>query len=205
MKSLHGSLRLRPTRVGFLVDPTNIETIRRVFQVCTCSWGGKYNPIIPVCKEVPEAWRDNLLGAPSPVELAHGYIRFFEPDVFVEAEPGMAERVQLERTEFGFGKKRIVSLNSYFEVAGEERFTLPFGVESFDIYRALYEREFRFVPRHDRRVAIFDPDPKFSPFIEAAFGGFPLDGPLKDLSQAYVDAFDPIRLAMRSAPAAPPE
>jgi hypothetical protein len=48
--------------------------------------------------------------------------------------------------------------------------------------------------RHEHRVALFEADPAASPFIEAVFGGFPIDGPLQQLSRAYVDAFDPVKL-----------
>ena len=88
MVTLSASLRLRPTRIGFLVDPTDSELLKQIFQVCTCLWGGLYNPIIPVCSEVPQSWHDNPFPTPSPADLANGYIKFFEPDVFVEAKAG---------------------------------------------------------------------------------------------------------------------
>jgi len=68
-------------------------------------------------------------------------------------------------------------------------------MHSFDIYKAVYDREFKFVSRHEHRVTLFKADPAASPFIEAAFGGFPVDGPLQPLSRAYLDAFDPVKLA----------
>ncbi len=71
---------------------------------------------------------------------------------------------------------------------------MPFGMDSFDIYEAVYDREFKFVSRDEHRVALFDEDPVASPFIEAAFGGFPMDGPLQALSRAYIEAFAPVKL-----------
>ena len=76
----------------------------------------------------------------------------------------------------------------------EYPFSMPFGMDSFDIYEAMYDREFKFVSRHEHRVALFEADPAASPFIEAVFGGFPVDGPLQPLSRAYVEAFDPVKL-----------
>jgi hypothetical protein len=58
MTTLSASVRLRPTRIGFLVRPDDFAALRQVMQVCTCLWGGVYNPIIPVCAALPEAWRD---------------------------------------------------------------------------------------------------------------------------------------------------
>src|SRR5713226_5118577 len=90
MTTLNGSLRLRPTRLGFLVAPTNMPETRRIMQVCSCLWGGIYNPIIPVCNELPDKWRKPPFRDPTGEELAKGYVDFFEPDVFVESEPGLA-------------------------------------------------------------------------------------------------------------------
>jgi hypothetical protein len=58
MTTLSASFRLRPTRIGFLVRPNDIASVRQVAQACTCSWGGIYNPVVPVCTELPDAWRD---------------------------------------------------------------------------------------------------------------------------------------------------
>jgi len=76
---------------------------------------------------------------------------------------------------------------------------VPFGTDTFSIYKSMYDREFKFVARHKHRVAIFEADPLASPFIEAAFGGFPSEGPLQPLAQAYINAFDPVRLTPDAA------
>jgi hypothetical protein len=69
MTTLYGSLRLRPTRIGFLVSPTNMAQIRRIMQVCSCLWGGAYNAIIPVCDDIPEQWRRLPFDNPTGGEL----------------------------------------------------------------------------------------------------------------------------------------
>ena len=153
-----------------------------------------FNPIIPVCSAIPEAWTDPPFPPPTATELAEGYIEFFEPDVFVEARSGLAEQVGLAWTELDFGHPRIIPLDSYFTANDQFPFSMPFGTASSDIYKFMYDREFKFVSRHERRVALFEADPSTSPFIEAVFGGFPVDGPLQSLSHAYVDAFDPVKL-----------
>jgi len=38
----------RPLRIGFCVNPNNIDEIREVIRLNTMLWGGIYNPIIPV-------------------------------------------------------------------------------------------------------------------------------------------------------------
>jgi hypothetical protein len=195
MKQLSGSLRLRPTRIGFLVDPTDMESLRQVFQVCTCLWGGMFNPIIPVCRTIPEAWADPPFRVPTPSEFAAGYLDFFEPDAYVEARPGLAEQIGLTPTDLGLGQPRTVALHSFFMHSGPYPFSLPLGTDTFSIYKSMYDREFKFVARHKHRIALFEADPVASPFIEAAFGDFPVEGPLHPLARAHTDAFDPVMLA----------
>ena len=91
MTQLSATLRLRPVRIGFLVDPSDMASLRQVMRISTCLWGGIYNPIIPVCKTVPDIWTHILPEiAPSAVQLAKGYIEFFEPDVYVQAVSGLS-------------------------------------------------------------------------------------------------------------------
>ena len=198
MRTISGSLHLRPTRIGFLVDPTDRGAVTRIFQLCACLWGGPFNPVIPVCETIPDAWTDPRFAPPSPAALARGYIEFFEPDVFVEARPGLAAQIGMEPNEVGLDHPRILPLDSFFTETTHYPFAVPFGLDCFGIYKAMYEREFKFVSRHGRRVAHFESRPEQSPFIEAAFGAFPTDGPMKRLARDYADAFDPVPLAPKA-------
>jgi len=195
MNTLSASLNLRPTRIGFLVDPTNAPSVRKVFQACTCLWGGVYNPIIPVSKALPDAWRDRHLALdPTPQDLAKGYIRFFEPDVFVEAEQGVAAAIGMDSEDLDFGRPRVLQLDAFFTTEDPYQRDIPFGTDIFHVYEELYEREFKFVSRHARRVAIFETEASSDAFVAANFGEFPTDAPLSGRREAYLDAFDPVKL-----------
>src|SRR5262249_22683072 len=62
----------------------------------------------------------------------------------------------------------------------------------FDLYRHLYDRELQFVPRHNRRYAIFSPPAdRTHLFFDAVFGIFPEDEQLAYIHRGYRDAFDP--------------
>lgn len=193
MTTLSASLRLRPTRIGFLVDPLDRNSLQKIFRVCTCLWGGAYNPIIPVCDTLPDDWRNRPLPGPTPIELTKGYLGFFEPDVFVEAVPGLAEKARIPRTNLQFGESRVVLIDEYFKAETRRR-SIPFGSNIVGVYKELYEREFKFVRRRESRVAIFNPEGSDDHFTEAAFGAFPTIGPLEVLSNAYVESFDPVQL-----------
>ncbi len=195
MVTLSASLKLRPTRIGFLVEPNDTASLRKIFQTCACLWGGVFNPIIPVCSTLPEAWQNHHpLPDPSPEDLASGYVKFFEPDVFVEAQQGLAKSIGIAENELSFDQPRVLPLDAFFNVAQPGESDVPFGTNIFYVYKDLYEREFKFVPRHERRVAIVEVDSDNALFIAANFGEFPTNGPLAALSQAYEDAFDPIKL-----------
>jgi hypothetical protein len=198
MTTLNGSLRLRSTRIGFLVAPTNMPEVRRIMQVCSSLWGGAYNPIIPVCDELPDKWLQPPFRNPTAEELAKGYLNFFEPDVLVESEPGLAARAGIRDGGLNYGKSRIVSLGSFFESGQGNQPRIPFGLNIFDLYQDLYDREFKFVRRHDHRAVLFESGTSHDAFVEAAFGGFPIEGLLSSLAQAYGEAFDPLRLTPSS-------
>jgi hypothetical protein len=181
MTTFSASLALRPTRIGFLVEPEDEESLRKIFQTCACLWGGVFNPIIPICTALPDAWRERHTSLdPNPNDLARGYLKFFEPDVFVEARQGLADNIGIIVKELDFGHPRIIRLDAFFD-SGERREDVPFGTDIFYVYKNLYEREFKFVPRHDHRVAVFEVDPVNDSFVEASFGGFPTSGPLASL------------------------
>jgi hypothetical protein len=90
MYQLSASLRLRPIRVGFLVDPADLASLVQIMRMSSCICGGIYNPIIPVCKAVPEIWTRALPELPpNSIRLAKRYIELFEPDVYVQAGPDL--------------------------------------------------------------------------------------------------------------------
>jgi hypothetical protein len=196
--AVSASLRLRPTRIGFLVRPDDMAAVRQVMQVCTCLWGGVYTPIIPVCAALPEAWRDPPFREITGPQLARGYISFFEPDVFVETQDGLAGEVGLVDGQLEFGEQRTIPISA-FSGSDPDRMPRPFGTNMLHVYRRLYEREFRFVSRDGERVAVVSTAGADGGFIEAVFGGFPADKGLASMQTAYGDAFKPAEIAADAA------
>jgi hypothetical protein len=89
MSELSAEIQLRPTRIGFLVRPNDLASVRKVMRASVCLWGGIYNPIIPVFDRPPKEWRSDIYERFKGPAIAKGYVRFFEPDVYVEAEEGL--------------------------------------------------------------------------------------------------------------------
>ena len=190
------SVRLRPTRIGFLVRPDDMTALRQVMQVCTCLWGEICNPIIPVCTTLPDAWRDPR--ETSGLLLAQGYIKFFEPDVFVETREGLANEIGLVDSELKYGEPRTIPI-SIFSNHDYDRLPRPFGTDIGHVYQSLYEREFRFVSRDGDRVAVMGTAGADGAFIEAVVGGFPTEGLLASLQMFYLNAFKPTNIVADAA------
>src|ERR1700732_3723151 len=105
-------LALRPVRIGYLVNPADIESLRKVLQLNACLWGGIYNPIIPMLDRAPKRWRDRP-STPRGSDITQGYIRFFEPDVIVECEAGLASKVGWKDYAHSFDYNRTLSLAEF--------------------------------------------------------------------------------------------
>lgn len=56
MAHISAVVTLRPIRFAFLVKPNDSKRLLEIFQINTCLWGGKFNPIIPIFGHVPKWW-----------------------------------------------------------------------------------------------------------------------------------------------------
>lgn len=90
MSSITVDVRLRPVRCAFLVRPEDAKRTLEIFRICTCLWGGKYNPIIPFFKRIPQWWERKGYRFESASQIVNGYLDFFEPDFLVESEKGLS-------------------------------------------------------------------------------------------------------------------
>lgn len=197
LENIYGSVSLRPTRIGFLIRPTqqNFSQVREIIRMCTCLWGGMFNPIIPVSATPPASWRQERFKVISGRGLADAYTQFFEPDVFVETEPGLAKEAGII-TSRRFRSERVVSLKQLVGSDGRRRADFTFGLSTLDVYEDLYQTEFKFTPRKKRKVGLFTDD---DPYCEAVFGAFSHSKSLTHIKNAYVDVCEPDLLSASSA------
>lgn len=78
------TIRTRPIRVAFLVDPSEPGALYRAIELSSFLWGGGYNPIIPVYKRTPGNWdSERLVKRPRPADIVSGYLDGFDPDFVV--------------------------------------------------------------------------------------------------------------------------
>ena len=81
--------KLRPIRLAFLVTKEDKRTLREVFRINTCLWGGIYNPIIPFFRKTPRNWEDRRFRHPSALSILKGYLDSFDPDYVVVKDKKM--------------------------------------------------------------------------------------------------------------------
>jgi len=182
MSTGSASIRIRPLRLGFAVDPQDTSALREVFQLNSVFWGGAYNFIIPVFKKAPQRYRERFLKSPSASDFVNGLTDAFQPDFLVETKTGLA-------TDIRFSRERILSLEQL--QSRDEMGHTKYGVDMRTICAALYDKTFRFVQRHPPKVLIpHSSDSRFAVLFAAMFGEFPTTGNLADCLEDYKAALD---------------
>jgi len=193
-----GSVHLRPVRIGFLVAPNDLSTIRRIMHLCNCVWGGRYNPIIPFFEDTPSRWI-----APhqqvSGLDIARGFVDFFEPDVLIETSPGMGDKLGWwSHKRSSFELPRLLSLDDFFEVNHYKQIIFAAGHSVFDVIAHLYDQEYKYQRRHKRPFALFEVGEEET-FYDLFGGRYPNDEPLKYIADAYREVFEPEVLSASSS------
>jgi hypothetical protein len=196
MTELSATIRLRPTRIGFLVRPNDLSALRKIMRYCACVWGGVYNPIIPVFRSPPKHWKPEPFERITGLAIAKGYMRFFEPDVYVESEPGLLEDAGLA----ALRKKHILhphvlALNEFLTPRDHRDWSEPaFGLNIRDVLEHIYRSEQRFQPR-DKMTSLFVKPEHGSALVEAVYGAYPTQKHAAYIAAAYKGAFKPTEMA----------
>jgi hypothetical protein len=50
------SVKMRPLRLAFLVDPKDTAGVLQAIETASFLWGGSLNPIIPFYRKLPKTW-----------------------------------------------------------------------------------------------------------------------------------------------------
>ena len=195
MAEISAEMLLRPTRIGFLTRPTDLASVRAIMRACTCIWGGAYNPIIPVFKRPPNEWRPEIYQRFKGAEVAKGYVRFFEPDVFVETEKGLLE-------EAGLGALRekhtiypqMITLKEFLEPEKDRTWSEPaFGLHIGDVLKHIYKTEQQFVLRNKHESVLVGAE-RGNALTEAMFGVYPTSADVKYIEKSYIDLYRPSKV-----------
>ena len=193
MSDLSATIRLRPTRIALLVHPTKLAAIRTFMRICACLWGGAYNPIIPIFRSQPVDWRPEIPERLTGAEIARGYVEFFEPDAFVEAEPNLLEKIGLGAIRDNQRiHQHVIPLEEFLACQNHRDWSeLAMSLGVIDVLKHLYETERRFELR-DKHPAYLVKSKRGTAFVEAMFGCYPTDKPSDYIARAYHDVFKPM-------------
>ena len=163
-------LKVRPLRLAFLVDPKSSDSLREAIEINSTLWGGTFNPIIPLYKKLPPAWRDKPLPAPKAEAVIKGYIDAFDPDLLVQCAKEMPSYI----TTLGL---EIVRPNEIWEHYRQEKGTLTpkYGIGVFELLNQIFDEHFRYKEKFPIRVVIPRIPSKHALFWAALLGKFPED------------------------------
>src|ERR1700683_1112134 len=196
MGEISGTVSLRPVRIGFLVRPTDFASVRTVMRYCTCIWGGVYNPIIPVFRNPPNEWKPEPFDRLRGLSIAKGYVKFFEADVYVEAEKGLLESVGLAATRQKLAiYSDVVTLKEFLKPERHKDWSEPaFGLTIRYLQGHIYVTEQQF-ERRDRRENLLVKRDRSSAVTEAIFGAYPTQRDADYFVAGYKSAFRPTEIA----------
>jgi hypothetical protein len=169
-------------------------------RACTCVWGGIYNPIIPVFRTAPHEWKPDRFERVKGLSVAKGYINFFEPDVFVEAEEGLLESAGLQalREKHSLGT-RVTILSHFLTPSDGRDWSEPaFGLPIIDVLQHLHQTEQRFQLKEQRRAVSIQPL-RETGLVEAVFGAYPAQPDTSYIAKGYADVFAPEQLEANPA------
>lgn len=173
--------KLRPIRLAFLVQKDDNRTLREVFRINTCLWGGIYNPIIPFFKKTPRNWENRRLRHPPASAIIRGYLDSFDPDYVVVKD-------KQKISDFIFDKERLLSFDDVLNIKDDE--PISFGVDVTNLYWHLYDKDFKFERRHPIKVFCPKPSKEISLLASCCFGEFPNAKEMDYVKKNYFHCFN---------------
>jgi hypothetical protein len=176
--------QLRPIRLAYVVPPDNQKILRAVIEINTCLWGGIQNAIIPLYGRRPKLWEDRWEW-PGGVEYAKGLLAGFEPDFVVEAEKGLASKLDTP-------DRRVVAITDVLDQNRDPH--VGYGISAVDVLRHAYDEELKFVRRTKLR-AVWSDAAAPTIFEAVALGSYPKDTGLRYFQKVFEDVFEPESLA----------
>jgi len=104
-------VRIRPFRFAFLVEPKDKKSLLRTFEVTSSLWGGVFNFIVPLFKNVPARYKQEYQKPVSAKAMINGFVEAFQPDYIVEAREGQSKEYGID-----FPEKRTTSFTELLPV-----------------------------------------------------------------------------------------
>lgn len=175
-----------------MVHPSDKKSLSEIFRINTSLWGGAFNPIIPVFSRPPKCW-SNDHRADRSCKASRGYLRYFEPDVFVEAEEGLAEAVGLPSGFKSGYQAKVTNLKGFWDHPKGDRDGPKFGLSMSDVLYHAYNTERKFVLReeHNDHFQTCEPSNRKLAAL-AVFGSYLSTGSASQLKNDFEHVFKPV-------------
>lgn len=170
------NLRVRPLRLGYLVNPSDSQQVREAIRLSTSLWGGTYNPMIPVYSRTPSSWADKPLRPPSAETVVRGFIDAFDPDILVQfttSPPAAAKQSGV----------RIIKPEDVWHYHDKEGDLHPtFGIGIFETAHGHFDKYFKYKMKYPPKVIVPSIPNTHGLFWGSVFGEVPgkLYGPLRE-------------------------
>lgn len=199
------TVRVRPLRIAFLVDPGDRIGLLSAIEANSFLWGGACNPIIPAYKRTPKIWSPHQVRRlPHPDDIITGYLDAFDPDLVVPVG-------KCEERSFQVGHREIVRLPDLIGDISQAH-SPHYGVGLLEVLADFIDKELKF-QRNDDLKLLFPKLPNaYGLFLASVFGKLPsqaekvIDGyfgkhlevgyPQAKLDN-YLDLIDPFNLFPR--------
>lgn len=162
------TIRVRPLRVGFIVDPADRAALYRTIEANTFLWGGSYNPIIPAYRRTPAKWESYpVRHLPLPSDIIDGYLSGFDPDLVVPV--GICQNRIVE-----VGNREIVKID---ELIGnfKDSASPQYGIGFIELLEDFIEKELKYKRNDDLQVIFLEWPRTYGLFLASIFGMLPKD------------------------------
>ncbi len=162
------TIRVRPIRIAFLVDPTDRKGLYRAIELSTFIWGGSYSPIIPVYRRTPAKWElHKVRRQPQPADIISGYLEGFDPDLVVPLGKCAKHTYQI-------GNRDLVQ---EVELLGDinKTATPRYGIGLIELLRDFLEKELKYKRNDDLHIAIPEMPRAYRAFLASVFGALPVE------------------------------
>jgi hypothetical protein len=160
------NLTLRPLRFAFLVEPADRAGILEAIRLNTFLWGGTFNPIVPVFRRKPKAWRDGI-DRTSAKGVAEGLVQSFDPDYVVLV--GRYAKLTID-----VGHRKVIRAAEILE-GFTDHGTPRYGISLFEVLNHFIEKELKFVRREPLDVRMPGFSGRGALFLSSIFGILPTD------------------------------
>jgi hypothetical protein len=162
-------ITLRPLKLAMLVDPGDSDALMQAIKLNTFLWGGTYNPIIPLFRQVPENWSYLPLQSPTREEICGGYVRFFDPDILVVCG-------EIDKSTLPTSGRSIITANDITAPISDFGL-MGYGLGLHEILVGLTQEEFKFARRDNLKVLVPTITEPSNHFLTAICGGVPPEFP----------------------------